>query len=342
MRFVLFFFLGLLFIASGSAQESRSYTCGPDFRPSDVTFDDQGRMYSASPGLNRLLYNPGQYYFYPLFQFDTAVYRVSGNEKRDTGAVYVHNGNTCQAIKTKAGRVFSLAAVGPKLCTNAYEPGISDIPEDNSVTNRLDCWTAGRWSRVPVYFIPPEGLYIGNGLLALGDALWFSSWVSRKGSLYRLTLKQLDADRPAAVVVNELPKTNKIELPGSLVPHFMTSYRQTEVMLTAFSVLPAVSIDNLEKVTGSKVFRTVRGKPRQVFSSPSLLSGVVALEQSFFMADYYTGELLEISMQGDVLHTFRGLEGPMGMARAPNGDLCVAEMLGGRVRCFALSTLRQD
>ncbi len=68
-------------------------------------------------------------------------------------------------------------------------------------------------------------------------------------------------------------------------------------------------------------------------------SGILGGDTTW-LADHRRGELLEISLQGKVLHTFKGLEGPMGMAKAPNGDICVAEMLGGRIRCFSLVVLR--
>ena len=69
-------------------------------------------------------------------------------------------------------------------------------------------------------------------------------------------------------------------------------------------------------------------------------SGVLGGETTW-VADYRRGELHRLSNSGESLTVYGGLKGPMGLTRAPNGDLCVAEMLAGRIRCFSLEVLRQ-
>lgn len=44
-------------------------------------------------------------------------------------------------------------------------------------------------------------------------------------------------------------------------------------------------------------------------------------------------ELVGYSLEGELLGEVPGFEGPMGMALAPSGDICVTEMGAGRITC---------
>jgi hypothetical protein len=58
-----------------------------------------------------------------------------------------------------------------------------------------------------------------------------------------------------------------------------------------------------------------------------------------YVADYKLGQLRELSLEGEIRKIFTGLQGPMGITQAPNGDLCIAEMRGGRISCYSLASL---
>ena len=68
-------------------------------------------------------------------------------------------------------------------------------------------------------------------------------------------------------------------------------------------------------------------------------SGILVVNEHLYIADYHGGTLNLVSLAGETLTSFLGLEGPMDLALSPQGEVCIAEMLGGRVSCYDLDEL---
>jgi hypothetical protein len=75
------------------------------------------------------------------------------------------------------------------------------------------------------------------------------------------------------------------------------------------------------------------------FDTPT---GITLIEGFLWVADYATGELYQLDINGNTKAIYQGLQGPMGITQAPNGDLCIAEMIGARVSCYSLASLGLD
>lgn len=330
---VILILLGLFTAGSSLAQEGRTYTCGPDFSPSDVTFDAEGRMVSLNPVYTETFEgNPT-----PLELYGVHSVRGGLQSPAVVFPVLSESDQVCERVElpprlTKVMKVVALDT--STVCINALFRGSPDIISETveSVTTKLLCTntkTQAWSSAASLPNIYASALFVEKGRL----------WLPVHNLLMTLPVNRLLEQAKQESSLGRPSLTgDEIALGRSLysaVIHFMDVKSEQNLVLTVFNS----RTDNQGDVK-SHVIHVFNKKPRTLLSRNSLLSGIIALEKTFFVADFYAGELLEINNQGRILHRFGGLEGPMGMAQAPDGDLCVAEMLGGRIRCFSLQTLR--
>lgn len=326
--------LGLLLMTSSFAQESRTYTCGPDFHPSDVTFGGAGRMISLNP-VYRETYDHNRT---PLELYGIHSVREGLDSPAVVFPVSSEPNQVCKRVElpprlTKVMKVVALDT--STVCVNALFRGSPNVAFEavESVTTELLCVDIGAQTWLSAASLP--NIYT-SALFVEGSRLWFPAYnllVPLPVDKLLKQVKQGSSLGQPALTGNEITLDRSLY---SAVVHFIDARSDRDLVLTVFNSRTGNKGD-----VKSHVIHTLNKEPETILSRNSLLSGVVALDKTFLVADYYAGELLELSVQGEVLHIFRGFEGPMGMTRAPNGDLCVAEPLGGRIHCFPLEVLRQ-
>ena len=133
---VILILLGLFTVGSSLAQESRTYTCGPDYQPADIAFGPDGTLYSTDGHLLEW----GIEYLRPGTCIDTQA------ERR--GFVYRHDALGCVAIAEGAVEVFGLTVTPDgRVCA-----GFTDD------AGAVRCWDGSAWNDVYV-----EPYFSSNG-----------------------------------------------------------------------------------------------------------------------------------------------------------------------------------
>lgn len=308
-----FLFLGF----SSLLQAQTVYTCGDDYRPIDLTFDAEGTLYSSSKEKN------------PIFNIEEF---SLPEEVKVNGSIYRHDATGCKAIAEDWWNPYGLTttAEGHICATHASKEKGRLLPE-----SLLSCWNGKEWSIQEEDFI-----LLPRGLIASGTGFWI---VGEGASINENSLGDLAyLPFPSESTSNPLRKPD--EFPSL---NFITEFGSERLFITAVIIhgVDSVVTSRLH-VTTSITIITVEDKglgmtfiAKDTFKYPT---GILALENSLLVADFLNNSVSEISLEGEVLNTYPGFEGPMGIKQAPNGDICVAEYVAGHISCYTLEMLRNN
>ena len=202
--------------------------------------------------------------------------------------------------------------------------GIATLPDGHICVGRYDsedplfrrtevvCQVESGWH--------PEvsGLGSGvNGLAVSGEGLWVATWEdtmveSRDGRLLLVSGGQV---------------TRNVFIPERF-PQFIAVLPNGELIVSVWR-------EDASGFTGGEVLRvTMDGEVLPFSDDLEQPSGVAVDKGKVWVADYLTGDVVSLSLEGDLLgRREEGLRGPLGMA-VRQGQLCVAESLRGRVICL--------
>ena len=133
--------------------------------------------------------------------------------------------------------------------------------------------------------------------------------------------------------------TQRIEV-TPWAPHYITSLEDGTLVVSALLTPWFASWHSPkgEVMTtsgpGALLLVSVAGDVRVLSEEFVYPSGVLVVDGVIYVADRVTGEIHRHAVSGERLCSFGGLDEPMGLARLPNGDICVAETGAGRVLCL--------
>ncbi len=296
------------------------HSCGEDFQPIDFAFLGDGTLYSTD---NQLLFAAKDRY---------GIYNVEGRvrAKSTGGFIFHHQDNACTEIEGDWRGPFGITTTPKgKVCfTHVLYPD-----------SLVSCWDES--SRQWVETLRLDYSTQINGLIALSDTNFWLLYGGRHDQLVGIeipgyltgtsTKKLLGIWETRALGVKE-----SIEIPN--YPQFITEW-QGDFYITTL-------VNDVYRVIGGKIFVQRKNGTLEDFG-PNFIheegfafpTGILAINGQLLVADYQLGELKVISLTGDVLRSFTGLRGPMSVKQAPNGDICVAEMLGGYISCYASASL---
>lgn len=286
------------------------YTCGDDFQPVDLLFDSKGYLYSTSPHLTEMGGIQSIPYTLEFQPFNLAL-----------GSVYKHENDRCEVFADKIFRPFGLSDFGEDLCFN-----YTKLNETNFAGHILRCYDDGNYVEQPL-----NSYSVMNDLLTSKQ----NTWVAFGGAL--------DIESLFGFLVNQHSRAI-IQLPS--VPHFIARLDNDKMLVSHFgySTIALTPLSDKSTLVGATsngitIVNINDGSTKSFTQNMVMPSGVVAIEGKVWVADYREGSLRKLKNTGEVEVMYTGLQGPMGMEQAPNGDLCIAEMLGGRISCYSLASL---
>jgi hypothetical protein len=297
-----------------------AYTCGASYQPIDFTFANDGTLYSTD---NQLLFSwKGRY----------GIYDIEGKTraKADGGFVFHYKNNMCTEVVGNWGGVFGITTtLEERICfTHVVFP-------DSFVT----CWNENSQAWQETIRLNYSTQI--NGLITLSDTNFWLLYGGRHdqnvpieipGYLINMSPKRF----LGIFETKTLRVVKRIDLPN--YPQFVTEWQGDLYMTTL--------VNDIYKVVGGKIFvKRKEGNLEDLgpdfineegFAFPT---GIVAVNGQLLVADYQLGELKVVSLTGNILRSLSGLRGPMSVKQAPSGDICIAEMLGGRISCYSLASL---
>ncbi len=278
-----------------------TYTCGPDFQPTDIAFDENGVLYSTD-GRWLDIYEGGVRSF--TFISDTRPHFV-----------YQHDADGCTPVLEENADIFGITAFQDGICFTRAKIELM-TSEVEIVCLNEDAFSTYNDTALPTGFL--------RGLTAQDDKLWLLSGV--------LTPIEQQGGILLSFAKGKIVSQTRL----ALLPQFITVHEDGTLYLTLLRTDDA-------GVRSGKVAKV--GPEHEVTElSPDFAfpTGILLVNDRLLVTDYRLGELQELSLDGELLGTYGGFEGPMGLAQAPNGDMCVAEMVARRIRCFPLELLRSQ
>lgn len=289
-------------------EPTRVFTCEQpdrDYYPTDIAFGPDGTLYSSDAQL------PLRSSLYSKPDLDLPADYLA------YGLVYTHREADCVAVfgRDEKVDVFGLSEHEGSVCVAwriDQNPTLFEQNED--LLARVSCITQDGRAEL-IYTSESPAAMLGD-LDSSGESLWLSfrpmNFTMRVGTL--------------GFVVNV---TEDQTIPIESIPvHFLAAGGERISSLfplpenDAFYTAASLLIDNTP-ITLDTVFP----------------SGVLKLQDHILVGDYRTGYLHLLNKKGKPLALFTGLAGPMGMALSPEGEICIAEMLGDRVSCYDTETL---
>jgi hypothetical protein len=291
------------------------YTCGEHYQPVDLLFVDN-TLYSTDA---QLLRKEGGQNIY-----DLETLRPEEQHSR-RGFVYKHD-DECKAIG-EFDRPFGIAILyEDSLCVTHQEPleGVFGLPYEPA----LSCFYKGVW----------QEMFRGYNDLNLGanDLVKFDSGV--------LVATLDDIGIPSIVgVLRYLEDVPLAQSGASEFFQFLDVTSDDEILATSVyqesNLIKSGSIIKFTIDKQSLKQRNMLGEIATISSNLPFPTGIKALGNSVLVVDYKLGELHYLSQDGQTFHVFTGLQGPMGITQGPDGDICIAEMRGGRISCYSLASL---
>lgn len=288
------------------------YQCGREYRPFDIAFAADGTLFS-SDGPGNALYEHA-----PGCRQIVGIGTVPGNRFLNVGVTVDNRNRVCFAVLT----YFTPYAV-------------MQIRPSGAQANRPRIWC---WTTTPAMHLHPnlEADWL-RGHYAFGMAsfqgrsflaLWDSSRHPVDGFIIAAARRR---------IVNEIAL-------GPWAPQFMHPISRNELFVTALTgVSPSNDpYDVIHPAEGGAVLHVRNSDVTVIAADLQYPTGIVATDNHLYVADYLTGEIHVYTHSGDRLNSIDGFGGPMGMAQAPNGDICVAEMDGGQIRCMPPDRLLAD
>jgi hypothetical protein len=316
-------------------EPTRTYTCDETYHPTDMTFNDE-TLYSVSTFNELLLEFP---YGGPGSE---NLERNEDIEPKPEAVLRHEDATTCiQVTSYLPSRPFSIVLTSNNaLCTNYHGVGTTGAGGFFPFVN-INCFRNSQ-SALTLF---ENSVGNGNGLVATPEGLWIAHWQSVSvgdgtskivGRITLLSYQSLEdsfePDRP------KQPKSVKPvkEFLIDSVPYFIDANPQDNTLFVTTFTLPR----NKEQYS-EKLLRIDQDGNISTFKDGfQLPSGVLVLGNELWVADSATGELFRLALtDGSVLSHFTGLQGPMGIAQSPKGDLCIAEMRAARISCYSLASL---
>lgn len=280
------------------------YQCLTTYRPFDIAFAPDGMLFS-SDATSWLLY-----------MHDPACRQIVG-----VGTAGWITNVTGVAVDNQERICFSGIAFRSRSILFPSEVFILDYQPE------AWCWTtAPAMHRLPD--LETDEMYAYHytfGMASLDGLLFLASW----------DVSSAPGNR-AIIVIDQGQIVDEVLL-DSWFPLFIHPISATELLVTALTgVTPAVdTVEMIHPAEGGAVLHIRDGAVRVVVDGLRYPTGIVATDAHLYVGDYLTGEIHVFSHSGELLNSVGGFRGPMGMARAPNGDICVAEMDGSLIRCMS-------
>lgn len=159
-----------------------------------------------------------------------------------------------------------------------------------------------------------------RGMAAVDGQYLIALWYGSTGSI-------------AVVHDGEVIRITQLE---EWLPNFIYPVSEDEFFVTVLKVT-RTNFDWSERfpaADGGSVLHVRRGTVTELIRGLSYPTGIAGSDDRLFVADYLGGVIRVFSLDGEFLGEVPGFEGPMGLALAPGGDICVAEMDAARVTCL--------
>lgn len=275
------------------------YTCGEDFQPVDLAFDKKDVLYVIEAP-----------------QHDTKP------------AVYNFLNSNCSTIPLASDYSLNTIATNTEgaVCIpyQVYKRG-GEYPASSVVS----CWNDKDWiqqSKLSKY-APPLGLAFSS------QKMWLTHnpvWGKPNPSLGKES-GGISYFKDGELISTWLRTT------------FTVAHQPTFVVATGdkaiFSELNFGGDYTMPLIGGSVTEIDSDGVIKVLKDDFELPTGITIIDDFLWVADYVKGELYHLGMNGNTKAIYQGLQGPMGITQAPNGDICVAEMRGARISCYSLASL---
>lgn len=202
-----------------------------------------------------------------------------------------------------------------------------------------------RWSASTLGF-HSFGFHYSAGIYWKG--VWVRSSSSRESnfsSAYLVGIKQVEGEE---YVVEEMHRVAPGEVVARIVmtpwaPYFITSLDDETLVVSGLRrpQIPFVFMQDGRVLPvegpGALLLVGVEGDIRVLSEDFVYPSGVLVVGDVIFVADQVTGEVHRHSLSGERISSLSGFSEPMGLALAPNGGICVAEVGAERVICVPQS-----
>jgi hypothetical protein len=194
---------------------------------------------------------------------------------------------------------------------------------------KLACWNGRRWRHRSVL----DHFAFSFGLGFSSEDMWLVH--SRLFDLISVGLESggISYFKNGKLVATWMRPTDTI----ARQPNFVFALANKAIFTELNSKQEGIS--SVVHLNGSVVEIDANGETKVLNDAFDVPTGIAVVDDFIWVVDYSRGELYQLNMNGQVLAVFQGLAGPMGIKQAPNGDLCIAEMLGGRISCYSLASL---
>ena len=225
-----------------------------------------------------------------------------------TGAVFRIAAGVVEQLPFDGQRPYGLVTLpNGQVCVAHYTSA-----DPLSRRSAVSCWNGASW------VLEAAGIGSGlNGLLATSQGLWAVGWrdtdVEQRDGLLTLLV---DGEVVEQVIVPE---------------HFL----QFAAELPSGDLLISAWLEDASGFTGGRVLRVSAGGSVEVFSEAiERPGGLAVVDEGVWVADHVVGELVLLSLGGDILARHPGLFGPLGLDPIDGATLCVAESQANRITCL--------
>lgn len=225
-----------------------------------------------------------------------------------TGAVFRIAGGAVQHLPFDGSRPYGLATA-----PNG-QPCLTHDTSSDPLTRRsaVSCWSGAAWVA--------EAIGIGsglNGLLATSRGLWAVGW------------RDTDVEQRDGLL--SLLVAGRVEAQVAVPEHFL----QFAAELPSGDLVVSAWREDASGFTGGSLLRVNAGGSVEVFSEVlERPAGLAVVDEGVWAADHATGELVLLSLEGDVVLRHPGLAGPFGVALTEEAGLCVTQSQADRISCF--------
>jgi hypothetical protein len=196
-------------------------------------------------------------------------------------------------------------------------------------SERLGCWDSRKWHHQNIL----DNFTFSSGLSFYTQDMWLAHSRFYDYSSVGLESGGLSYFKDKKLVLTWMRPTDTIARQPNFVIAIEGKAIFTELNYTLRSDF------SISRVGGSIVEIDAEGASRILNDDFDTPTGITLIQGSLWVADYATGELYQLNTNGYTKAVYQGLQGPMGITKAPNGDLCIAEMTGARISCYSLASL---
>jgi hypothetical protein len=309
------------------------YTCGENYQPVALVFDGEGNLYSTDAQLLSWMSE------YAL----ATDYQIESNGKVPSSYVYENTSrNACNVVREALWGIYGITTrPNGAICFTLGQGAINLLANDNE--RFLECFIKGKaekkYSLKPLPYINSPFL-LESDLSSCGNDICFISVQSNpadsSGMLTRVSLTD-----------TELRVESETTIP--FIPKFIYVSKSEDVFLSVFpNSVSGLVLPDGDRVMLPTVLKTKMGSVSSQITTFSYVNadpllnfptGIWSNEQVLLVSDFSLGQLRIYTLNKELKQIYTGLQGPMGIAQAPNGDLCIAEMRGARISCYSLASL---